>query len=163
MIGLKRFAAGLTLLLPLPLLAADAISGAVQKQSTNYQAIVMFTVFVAGTLGITVGFKTHPLAQRLLYRGRQYHRLSKRAGDGRRLYVRRLVSRHLRAGLHLRLRRPDLFAGLSGRLADHSVSDRRAAAQRAATPSLMSPLTAYSRSRSARFPPAARWWWSPFI
>ena len=53
MIGLKRFAAGLTLLLPLPLLAADAISGAVQKQSTNYQAIVMFLVFVAGTLGIT--------------------------------------------------------------------------------------------------------------
>ena len=53
MIGLKRFAAGLTLLLPLPLLAADAISGAVQKQSTNYQAIVMFLVFVAGTLSIT--------------------------------------------------------------------------------------------------------------
>ena len=53
MIGLKRFAAGLTLLLPLPLLAADAISGAVQKQSTNYQAIIMFLVFVAGTLGIT--------------------------------------------------------------------------------------------------------------
>jgi cation/acetate symporter len=51
--GLKRFTAGLALLLPLPLLAADAITGAVQKQGTNYQAIIMFLVFVAATLGIT--------------------------------------------------------------------------------------------------------------
>lgn len=51
--GLKRFTAGLALLLPLPLLAADALTGAVQKQETNYQAIIMFLVFVAGTLGIT--------------------------------------------------------------------------------------------------------------
>ncbi len=51
---LKRFAtAGALLPLPLPLLAADAISGAVQKQSTNYQAIIMFLIFVAATLGIT--------------------------------------------------------------------------------------------------------------
>ncbi|QHM72738.1 cation/acetate symporter ActP [Mixta intestinalis] len=50
---LKRFTAAGALLLPLPLLAADAITGAVQKQSTNYQAIIMFLVFVAGTLGIT--------------------------------------------------------------------------------------------------------------
>ena len=51
--GLKRCMAGLALLLPLPLLAADALTGAVQKQATNYQAIIMFLVFVAGTLGIT--------------------------------------------------------------------------------------------------------------
>ncbi|WP_017347315.1 cation acetate symporter [Pantoea sp. A4] len=43
----------LMLLLPLPALAADAITGAVQKQATNYQAIAMFLVFVLATLGIT--------------------------------------------------------------------------------------------------------------
>ncbi|OQP31979.1 cation acetate symporter [Pantoea latae] len=44
-------------LLLLPLLPAsalaDALTGAVQKQATNYQAIGMFVVFVAATLGIT--------------------------------------------------------------------------------------------------------------
>ncbi|MFH8133074.1 cation acetate symporter [Pantoea osteomyelitidis] len=39
--------------LPGAALAADAITGAVQKQATNYQAIIMFVVFVAATLGIT--------------------------------------------------------------------------------------------------------------
>ncbi|QKJ88892.1 Cation/acetate symporter ActP [Paramixta manurensis] len=39
--------------LPLPAIAADAITGAVQKQATNYQAIIMFLLFVAFTLGIT--------------------------------------------------------------------------------------------------------------
>jgi cation/acetate symporter len=34
-------------------LAADAITGAVQKAETNWTAIVMFLLFVAGTLGIT--------------------------------------------------------------------------------------------------------------
>jgi cation/acetate symporter len=33
--------------------AADAISGAVQQQPTNWTAIIMFLIFVAGTLGIT--------------------------------------------------------------------------------------------------------------
>ena len=33
--------------------AADAISGAVQQQATNWTAIIMFLIFVAGTLGIT--------------------------------------------------------------------------------------------------------------
>lgn len=32
---------------------ADALTGEVQKQATNYQAIIMFVVFVAFTLGIT--------------------------------------------------------------------------------------------------------------
>ncbi|WP_313683169.1 cation acetate symporter [Pantoea sp.] len=46
-------------LLPLLLAAAplsafaDAITGEVQKQATNYEAIIMFVVFVAATLGIT--------------------------------------------------------------------------------------------------------------
>lgn len=43
----------LAALLPVSALAADAITGAVQKQPTNYQAIIMFIVFVAATLGIT--------------------------------------------------------------------------------------------------------------
>jgi cation/acetate symporter len=33
--------------------AAEAISGAVQQQATNWTAIIMFLIFVAGTLGIT--------------------------------------------------------------------------------------------------------------
>ena len=33
--------------------AADAITGAVQQQATNWTAIIMFLIFVAGTLGIT--------------------------------------------------------------------------------------------------------------
>ncbi|MFS2224177.1 cation acetate symporter [Pantoea sp. B65] len=41
------------ILLPLSALAADAITGAVEKQPTNYEAIIMFLVFVAATLGIT--------------------------------------------------------------------------------------------------------------
>lgn len=40
-------------LLPLAALAADALTGDVQQQSTNYEAIIMFLVFVAATLGIT--------------------------------------------------------------------------------------------------------------
>ncbi|WNN44002.1 cation acetate symporter [Winslowiella toletana] len=40
-------------LLPLAALAADALTGEVQQQSTNYEAIIMFLVFVAATLGIT--------------------------------------------------------------------------------------------------------------
>nr|WP_207302049.1 cation acetate symporter [[Erwinia] mediterraneensis] len=43
----------LTMALPGVALAADAITGAVEKQATNYQAIIMFVVFVAATLGIT--------------------------------------------------------------------------------------------------------------
>ena len=37
-------------LLPLGAHAADAITGAVQRQPTNWQAIVMFLIFVALTL-----------------------------------------------------------------------------------------------------------------
>ena len=40
-------------LLPLGVQAADAITGAVQRQPTNWQAIIMFLIFVALTLYIT--------------------------------------------------------------------------------------------------------------
>jgi len=43
----------LAALLPFSALAADAITGAVQRQAVNYQAIVMFVIFVGATLGIT--------------------------------------------------------------------------------------------------------------
>ncbi|WP_152996985.1 cation/acetate symporter ActP [Pantoea ananatis] len=43
----------LAALLPFSALATDAITGAVQKQAVNYQAIVMFVIFVGATLSIT--------------------------------------------------------------------------------------------------------------
>ncbi|MGG6175822.1 cation/acetate symporter ActP [Pantoea allii] len=43
----------LAALLPFSALAADAITGAVQKQPVNYQAIIMFVIFVGATLSIT--------------------------------------------------------------------------------------------------------------
>ncbi len=49
---MKRLSLWLLALLPASALA-DALTGAVQKQGTNYQAIGMFVVFVAATLGIT--------------------------------------------------------------------------------------------------------------
>ncbi|WP_311790057.1 MULTISPECIES: cation/acetate symporter ActP [Pantoea] len=49
---MKRLSLWLLALLPTSALA-DALTGAVQKQPTNYQAIIMFVVFVAATLGIT--------------------------------------------------------------------------------------------------------------
>ena len=52
---MKMFALILAALgaLPLGAQAADAISGAVERQPTNWQAIIMFLVFVGATLGIT--------------------------------------------------------------------------------------------------------------
>jgi cation/acetate symporter len=41
------------LLIPFALLAGPAVSGAVEKQATNWTAISMFVIFVAATLGIT--------------------------------------------------------------------------------------------------------------
>lgn len=49
---MKRLSLWLLAMLPASALA-DALTGAVQKQATNYQAIGMFVVFVAATLGIT--------------------------------------------------------------------------------------------------------------
>ncbi|MBU5377555.1 MAG: cation acetate symporter [Pantoea sp.] len=49
---MKRLSLWLLALLPGSALA-DALTGAVQQQATNYQAIGMFVVFVAATLGIT--------------------------------------------------------------------------------------------------------------
>ena len=60
---------------------------------------------------------------RLLHRRRRHYRLPERPGDCRRLHVGRLLPGDIRPGVHLRLRRPDLFDRLPGRLADHPVPD----------------------------------------
>ena len=48
-----KFLLPLAGLISTPLLAADAISGEVQRQPLNISAIVMFVIFVAATLFIT--------------------------------------------------------------------------------------------------------------
>lgn len=53
MIRLSRLGMLFALLTPVALLAAPAISGAVERQATNWTAIWMFLVFVVATLGIT--------------------------------------------------------------------------------------------------------------
>ena len=50
---MKRLLSASLAIVPASVFAADAITGAVQKQATNYEAIIMFVVFVAATLGIT--------------------------------------------------------------------------------------------------------------
>ena len=50
---MKRVLTALAATLPFAANAADAISGAVERQPTNWQAIVMFLIFVVFTLGIT--------------------------------------------------------------------------------------------------------------
>ncbi|PRD16065.1 cation/acetate symporter ActP [Pantoea coffeiphila] len=50
---LRRLTLALPALLPFGTQAADAITGAVERQPTNVEAIVMFLIFVAATLGIT--------------------------------------------------------------------------------------------------------------
>lgn len=50
---MKRLLSVFLAIVPASVFAADAITGAVQRQATNYEAIIMFVVFVAATLGIT--------------------------------------------------------------------------------------------------------------
>lgn len=50
---MKRLLTAAALLTASPMLLADAITGEVQKQPTNYTAIAMFVVFIIMTMGIT--------------------------------------------------------------------------------------------------------------
>lgn len=50
---MKRVLTALAATLPFAANAADAITGAVERQPTNWQAIVMFLIFVVLTLYIT--------------------------------------------------------------------------------------------------------------
>ena len=99
---MKRVLTALAATLPFAANAADAISGAVERQPTNWQAIIMFLIFVVFTLGITY-WASKRVRSRNDYYTRQYHRFSERAGDCRGLYVRRLILGDLRAGVYLRL------------------------------------------------------------
>ena len=56
---MKRVLTALAATLPFAANAADAISGAVERQPTNWQAIIMFLIFVVFTLGITSVSYTH--------------------------------------------------------------------------------------------------------
>ena len=50
---MKRVLTALAATLPFATHAADAITGEVQRQPTNWQAIIMFLIFVVLTLYIT--------------------------------------------------------------------------------------------------------------
>lgn len=111
-------------LLPLGAHAADAITGAVQRQPTNWQAIVMFLIFVALTLYITYWASKRVRSRSDYYTAggniTGFQNGLAIAGD---FYVSGVVPRYLRAGVYLRLRWANLLAGLSRRLADYPVSN----------------------------------------
>ncbi len=87
----ERVLTALAATLPFAANAADAISGAVERQPTNWQAIIMFLIFVVFTLGITYWASKRVHSRSDSHRRRQYHWLPERAGDCRGLYVRRLI------------------------------------------------------------------------
>ena len=83
---------------------ADAFTGEVEKQATNWTAVVMFFYFRRrNAVDYQVGGEEKPLVQRLLHRRRRHHRLSERAGDCGRLYVGSVFPRHFRHGVHARV------------------------------------------------------------
>ena len=99
-------------------------------QPTNWNAVLIFLAFVLVTLGITYWAAQHTRTTKDFYAaGGGDHWPSERSRDRWRLYVGRLVPRHRRACLQLRLLRPHLFDRLSCRLAIHHVPDGRAVAQ----------------------------------
>ncbi|XNM48228.1 hypothetical protein ACLK17_25450 [Escherichia coli] len=100
---MKRVLTALAATLPFAANAADAISGAVEREPTNWQAIIMFLIFVVFTLGITYWG-----SKRVRSRSDDYtaggKSLASRTGwrlPGR--HVRRLILGDLRAGVYLRL------------------------------------------------------------
>ena len=119
---MKRILTALAATLPFAAHAADAITGDVQRQPTNWQAIVMFLIFVLLTLYITYWASKRVRSRNDYYTAggniTGFQNGLAIAGD---FDVCRLVPRDLRAGLYLRLRRPDLLPGLPRRLADPSV------------------------------------------
>ena len=120
---IARFASDLCRLRPEPSTAAAS------RPSTGPPS-ACFSASLSLTLVITYwAAKRTVSAARFLLGGRRHHRLPERPRDRRRLHVGGLVPGHFRPRLHLRLRRPDLFGRLAGRLADRHVPDRRAAAQ----------------------------------
>lgn len=100
---MKRVLTALAAALPFAAHAADAISGAVERQPTNWQAIIMFLIFVVFTLGITYWASKRVRSRSDYYTAGGNITGFQNGGDCRRLYVRRVISRHFRAGVYLRL------------------------------------------------------------
>ena len=128
MSGFVRFGAIAVLALGLSSGSAFAAEGAIQP--TNWNAVLIFLAFVAcHARHHLLGGAAHAHHERLLRRGRGGHWPPEWSSDRRRLYVGRLVPRHCRACLQLRLLRPHLFDRLSCRLAVHHVPDGGATAE----------------------------------
>ncbi len=109
---------------------AGAIEGEVHSQPVNVTAIIMFLIFVGATLGITYWAARRTKTAKDFYA----------AGGGITGFQNGLAiaGDYMSAASFLGisglvfvdgLRRADLLGGLAGRLADHHVPDRRAAAQ----------------------------------
>ncbi len=109
---------------------ADAISGHVEQQETNWTAIAHVRALrPVHARHHLLGGQAHPFRRAVLYGRRRHHRLPERPRHRRRLYVGGVLPRHFRPRLPVGLRRPDLFGGLARRLADRHLPDRGAAAQ----------------------------------
>lgn len=100
---MKRVLTALAAAFPFAAHAADAISGAVERQPTNWQAIIMFLIFVVFTLGITYWASKRVRSRSDYYTAGGNITGFQNGGDCRRLYVCRVISRHFRAGVYLRL------------------------------------------------------------
>lgn len=99
----ERVLTALAATLPFAANAADAISGVVERQPTNWQAIIMFLIFVVFTLGITYWASKRVRSRNDYYTAggniTGFQNGLAIAGD----YVRRLILGDLRAGVYLRL------------------------------------------------------------
>ena len=78
---MKKVLTALAATLPLAVNAADAISGHVERQPTNWQAIIMFLIFVLLTLYITYWASKRVRSRNDYYT--QHYRFPERAGDCR--------------------------------------------------------------------------------
>ena len=62
-------------------LASPPVGGELEKQATNWHAIIMFCLFVAMTMGITYWAAGRTKSASDFYRRRRHHRLPERHGD----------------------------------------------------------------------------------
>lgn len=84
--------------------------GQTAKQATNTTAIVLFALFVAGTLWITKWAASRTRSAADFYTaGGGITGVPERHGDFGRLHVGRILPRHFRGGDDVGLRRPDLL------------------------------------------------------
>jgi cation/acetate symporter len=126
---MKRVLTALAATLPFAVNAADAITGEVQRQPTNWQAIVMFLIFVLLTLYITYWASKRVRSRSDYYTAggniTGFQNGLAIAGD----FMSAASFRDFRAGVYLRVRRPYLLPRLPRRLANYSVPDCRTLTQ----------------------------------